>query len=72
MTIDILSDLHLDFYFNNNLELSSEAVKSIFEHEHINKASHDEKSNTFFTFNGHKLIEDGSMKYWVYGHTHDK
>ncbi len=46
-------------------------INPSFKHEHINKAYHNEKSNTFFTFDGHKLLEDGSMKYWVYGHTHD-
>ncbi len=27
--------------------------------------------NTFFTFDGHDYLKDGSMKYWVFGHTHD-
>ncbi len=28
-------------------------------------------NNTFFTFDGHYLLSGGSMKYWVFGHTHD-
>lgn len=27
--------------------------------------------NTFFTFSGEKYLHEGSMKYWVFGHTHD-
>lgn len=26
----------------------------------------------FFSFNGHKFMEDGRMKYWVFGHTPDR
>lgn len=26
--------------------------------------------NTFFTFDGDKYLKEGSMKYWIYGHTH--
>jgi len=26
----------------------------------------------FFTFDGHRLMQNGSMKYWIFGHTHDR
>ena len=26
----------------------------------------------FFTFNGEKYLRDGSMKYWIFGHTHNE
>jgi DNA repair exonuclease SbcCD nuclease subunit len=29
-------------------------------------------TNTFYSFNGHDYLKEGSMKYWLYGHTHDK
>lgn len=39
--------------------------------EHISKKYHDNTTNTFFTFDGSKFYKHGSMKYWVFGHTHD-
>lgn len=39
--------------------------------EHINEKYHDSPINTFFTFDGSKFYTNGSMKYWVFGHTHD-
>lgn len=39
--------------------------------EHINEKYHDSSINTFFTFDGSKYYKNGSMKYWVFGHTHD-
>ena len=26
----------------------------------------------FFTFDGSKYLKEGSMKYWIFGHTHDQ
>lgn len=40
--------------------------------EHISPSYKNDRLNTFFTFDGHKFMKDGSMKYWVFGHTHDK
>ena len=40
-------------------------------HEHINSTYHNDQGNTFFTFDGHDLLKNGSMKYWIFGHTHD-
>ncbi len=39
--------------------------------EHINEKYHGSPINTFFTFDGNKYYKNGSMKYWVFGHTHD-
>ena len=40
--------------------------------EHISHSYREEMSTGFFTFNGIKYIEEGSMKYWIFGHTHEK
>ena len=39
MTIDILSDLHLDFYFNSELKTDEDAVKSIFDPIFLNNST---------------------------------
>lgn len=39
--------------------------------KHINEKYHGSPINTFFTFDGGKYYKNGSMKYWVFGHTHD-
>jgi len=41
-------------------------------HEHMCDAYYNIESNNFFTTDYHKYIKDGSMKYWVFGHTHDE
>jgi len=38
--------------------------------EHISKSFRNQDSNTFFTFNGEKYMILGSMKYWIFGHSH--
>ncbi len=38
--------------------------------EHTSASFREEPSTGFFTFNGSKYLKDGSMKYWIYGHTH--
>lgn len=39
--------------------------------EHINEKYHNNPTNTFFTFDGSKYYNNGTMKYWIFGHTHD-
>ena len=39
--------------------------------EHLSKQYSKQQSNMFFCFNGHEYINNGSMKYWIFGHTHD-
>lgn len=46
-------------------------VNPSFLEEYIDKKYHNNPTNTFFTFDGSKFFKDGSMKYWVFGHTHD-
>lgn len=46
-------------------------VNPSFDEEHIDKKYHNSPINTFFTFDGSELIKNGSMKYWIFGHTHD-
>ena len=37
--------------------------------EHINEKYHNNPTNTFFTFDGSKYYNNGTMKYWIFGHT---
>lgn len=46
-------------------------VNPSFKDEHMSPKFIGEQSNTFFCFNGHEYLKDGSMMYWVFGHTHD-
>ncbi|MDF1876129.1 metallophosphoesterase [Sulfurimonas sp. SAG-AH-194-I05] len=46
-------------------------VNPSFLHDHMSQYYMNQKSNTFFCFNGHRYMQDGTMKYWVFGHTHD-
>ena len=46
-------------------------VNPSFDEDHISKKYHNNTTNTFFTFDGSKFYKGGSMKYWVFGHTHD-
>lgn len=47
-------------------------VNPSFLHEHMAPSYENDRFNIFFTFNGHKFMEAGSMKYWIFGHTHDR
>ena len=42
------------------------------KNEHINADFQNKPSNVFFTFEGEEYLKNGSMKYWVFGHTHEK
>jgi len=39
---------------------------------YFDKRYRNEDSNTFFSFNGKPFIRNGSIKYWFYGHTHNR
>jgi len=47
-------------------------VNPSYLHEHISPNYCNDKFNTFFTFDGHEFMKEGKMKYWIFGHTHDK
>jgi len=47
-------------------------VNPSYLHEHLSPRYINDKFNTFFTFDGHKYIKEGNMKFWIFGHTHDK
>ena len=47
-------------------------INPSFLDKHLDLRFTSSQSNTFFTFNGHNLLDKGSMKYWVFGHTHTK
>jgi len=55
----------------NNCDVMITHVNPSFLEEHIDKKYHNNPINTFFTFDGSKFFKNGSMKYWVFGHTHD-
>lgn len=40
--------------------------------EYINIKYQNNPSSTFFCFDGEKYLKNGSMKYWIFGHNHDK
>ena len=40
------------------------------EKEHTDKMYRNEDTTGYFTFDGLKYLKEGSMKYWIYGHTH--
>jgi len=40
------------------------------EKEHTGFPFKEEETTGFFTFDGTKYLKNGSMKYWIYGHTH--
>ena len=46
-------------------------VNPSYKENHIPKQYHNEDTNTFFTFDGLGFLVNGTMKYWVFGHTHD-
>ncbi len=47
-------------------------INPSYSHDHIHYIYHNNQTNTFFTFDGYSLMKEGSMKYWVFGHTHNK
>ncbi len=40
--------------------------------EHAQKKYARSQATAFFAFNGEEFLKKGSMKYWIYGHTHEK
>ena len=46
-------------------------VHPSFLHRHMSPAFKNQQSNMFFSFDGHKFLREGTMKYWIFGHTHD-
>ncbi len=38
---------------------------------HLSPKYKKQQSNGFFCFDGERYLRDGSMKYWIFGHTHD-
>lgn len=40
------------------------------EKEHTHEIYREETTTGFFTFDGTNFLKNGSMKYWIYGHTH--
>jgi len=47
-------------------------VNPSYLHKHLPATYINNKFNTFFTFDGHKFLKNGTMKHWIFGHTHSK
>lgn len=54
-----------------NCDVMITHVNPSIDEEHIHEKYRNSPINTFFTFDGSKFYKNGSMKYWVFGHTHD-
>ena len=54
-----------------NCDVMITHVNPSFDEKHIDKKYHNSPINTFFTFDGSQFYKNASMKYWVFGHTHD-
>lgn len=40
--------------------------------KHLDPQWANNQTSTFFTFDGHDLMKNGTMQYWIFGHTHSK
>ena len=47
-------------------------VNPSYLHEHLSPLFYNQHGNMFFSFDGHKYLKEGTMKYWIFGHTHEK
>ncbi|MDQ1267432.1 MAG: hypothetical protein QG560_75 [Campylobacterota bacterium] len=47
-------------------------VNPSYLHRHMAASYKGNHTNMFFTFDGHRFMQEGSMKYWIFGHTHDR
>ncbi len=70
--------------FNDIFEIEKPKIEAVYKNcdvmiTHINPSCKDEnisekyqnnQTNTFFTFEGEEYLKNGSMKYWIFGHTH--
>ena len=45
-------------------------VNPSLDKEHTDKKFREQETTGFFTFDGSKYLKEGSMKYWVFGHSH--
>jgi len=72
--------------FNDIFEIEKPKIEAVYKNcdvmiTHINPSCKDEnisgryqnnQTNTFFTFEGEVYLKNGSMKYWIFGHTHEE
>jgi len=54
-----------------NVDVMITHVNPSIKKEHTDKKYRDLDTTGYFTFDGEELLRNGSMKYWVFGHTHD-
>lgn len=47
-------------------------VNPSIEREHTSPRYRDMETTGFFTFDGAEFLEKGSMKYWIFGHSHER
>jgi metallophosphoesterase superfamily enzyme len=53
-----------------NVDVMITHINPSIQKEHTSVSFREEDTTGFFTFDGSKYLEGGSMKYWVFGHTH--
>ena len=59
-----------DIYKEANVMITH--VNPSIEKEHQNKKYQNEDITGFFTFDGSHFLKNGSMKFWIFGHTHER
>ncbi len=72
--------------FDDIFEIEKPKIESVFKkcdvmithinpsakNEHINIRFQNNPTNVFFCFDGEKYLQNGNMKYWIFGHTHEE
>ena len=72
--------------FNDIFEIEKAKIENVFKEcdvmvTHINPSAKKDNinikfqnnpSSTFFCFDGEKYLQNGNMKYWIFGHSHEK
>ena len=55
-----------------NVDVMITHINPSIEKEHTDKKYRDLDTTGYFTFDGEEFLKNGSMKYWIFGHTHDR
>jgi hypothetical protein len=55
-----------------DIDIMVSHVNPVNNDHYFNKMYRGEETNTFFCFNGIKYLEEGSIKHWIFGHTHSE
>lgn len=47
-------------------------VNPSFKKAHLDPSWKNDPTSVFFSFGGHEYLKEGTMQYWIFGHTHTK